>query len=66
MTPNFANFPNFRAELPGLSGSFQVGLDMSRADLMGMMNKMGMLPPEAQAQLSQLTNGDQAARFSPV
>jgi uncharacterized protein (TIGR03435 family) len=35
----------------GLSGSFQVGLDMSRADLMGMMNKMGMLPPEAQAQL---------------
>ncbi|MEP7352559.1 MAG: TIGR03435 family protein [Acidobacteriota bacterium] len=42
----------------GLSGSFQVGLDMSRADLMGMMNKMGMLPPEAQAQLSKLANAD--------
>ncbi|MEO8098177.1 MAG: TIGR03435 family protein [Acidobacteriota bacterium] len=42
----------------GLSGSFQVGLDMSRADLLGMMNKMGMLPPEAQAQLAKSAAAD--------
>jgi uncharacterized protein (TIGR03435 family) len=42
----------------GLDGSFQVELDMSRADLMGMMNKMGMLPPEAQAQLSKIAVTD--------
>lgn len=44
----------------GLSGQFQVGLDLSMADMMGMMNKLnaasggGMLPPEAQNQLKQM------------
>ena len=44
----------------GLSGSFQVALDLSMADMMGMMNKLNaasggaMLPPEAQSRLSQL------------
>lgn len=44
----------------GLSGSFQVALDMSMADLQGMMMKLnavsggGLLPPEAQARISKL------------
>lgn len=44
----------------GLSGSFQVALDLSMADMMGMLNKLntmaggGMLPPEAQNRISQM------------
>ena len=44
----------------GLSGSFQVALDLTMGDLMGMMNKLNaasggaMLPPEAQSRLAQM------------
>jgi uncharacterized protein (TIGR03435 family) len=44
----------------GLSGSFQVALDLTMADMMGMMNKLNavsggdLLPPEAQKRMSQL------------
>lgn len=44
----------------GLSGPFQVALDMSMADMQGMMSKLnavsggGLLPPEAQARIAKL------------
>jgi len=48
----------------GLSGSFQVALDLSMADMMGMMNKIsavsggGMLPADAQNRMAQLAAAD--------
>lgn len=47
-----------------LQGPFQVALDMSMADMMGIMSKVGMmsgaggLPPEAQTRLSQMAAND--------
>jgi len=48
----------------GLSGSFQVALDLSMADLTGLLSKLsavsggGMLPPAAQSRVSQLAAAD--------
>jgi uncharacterized protein (TIGR03435 family) len=48
----------------GLSGSFQVALDLTMADMQGMMSKLnaasggGMLPPDAQARIAKLAAAD--------
>jgi len=48
----------------GLSGSFQVALDLTMADLTGMMTKLSaasggaIVPPEAQARMAQLAAAD--------
>ncbi len=43
----------------GLEGEFQIALDLSMADVMKVMNKVGAaLPPGAQQRLSQMAAGD--------
>ena len=48
----------------GLTGPFQVALDMSMADMTGMLSKINaasggaMLPPEAQTRIAQMATGD--------